>query len=249
VTHPRCLPHEAALLVFDWDGTVVDSIHSIATAIQLAAADLGLPVPPEERARHVIGLGLGDALQLAVPSLPASQMQAFVARYRYHYFAGDGIDRPFDGVAALLEALAGAGRSLAVATGKSRAGLERAFDSTRLGPLFVASRCADEGRPKPHPWMLESLAEETGIATSAMIMIGDTSHDIGMARSAGAAAVGVAYGAHDRTEIDRARPDWVVESIAELRLLLERGPAALGASGPDAGGESPGAGLVPPVQR
>ena len=249
MTQARCLPHQAALLVFDWDGTVVDSIHSIAAAIQLSAADLGLPVPTEERARHVIGLGLGEALQLAVPSLPASQMQAFVARYRYHYFAGDGIDRPFDGMADLLESLVGAGRSLAVATGKSRAGLERAFDSTRLGPLFVASRCADEGRPKPHPWMLESLAEETGVATSAMIMIGDTSHDIGMARAAGSAAVGVAYGAHDRTAIDQAGPDWVVESIAELRLLLERGPAALAAPRLGAEGDPGGGGFAPRGSR
>ena len=128
----------------------------------------------------------------------------------------------------------------------SRAPASSAPSTARgLARLFVASRCADEGRPKPHPWMLESLAEETGVATSAMIMIGDTSHDIGMARSAGSAAVGVAYGAHDRTAIDQAGPDWVVESIAELRLLLERGPAALAAPRPGAEGDPGGGGFAP----
>lgn len=230
MTRPACTPQTAQLIVFDWDGTVVDSIHSIATAIRMAAADLGLPVPTESQARHVIGLGLGDALRLAVPSLEASRMQAFVARYRYHYFAGDGIDRPFEGMAELLAALSGQGRSLAVATGKSRLGLERSFDETRLRGRFVASRCADEGRPKPHPWMLHSLAEETGVAPEAMVMIGDTSHDIGMATSAGVASVGVVYGAHDRRSIDRAAPHWVVESIEELGVLLQQGPEALQAA-------------------
>ncbi len=218
-------PHLARLIVFDWDGTVVDSIHAIAVAIRMAAADMGLPIPTEAQARHVIGLGLGDALRHAVPALKPEQTQAFIARYRKHYFAGDGIDRPFPGMADLLSGLAAQGRSLAVATGKSRLGLERSFDETRLRGLFVASRCADEGRPKPHPWMLQSLAEETGVAPQEMVMIGDTSHDIGMAQSAGVPAIGVAYGAHDRRAIDEAAPHWVVDSVEELQVLLADGPA------------------------
>lgn len=221
---PPVAPQEAGLIVFDWDGTVVDSIASIAESIRLAAADLGLPVPTEQEARHVIGLGLSDALQLAVPSLPVERTEQFVNRYRYHYLNAGSVDRPFRGVGDLLEALQAAGRPLAVATGKSRRGLERAFEETGLGRLFIASRCADEGRPKPHPWMLESLAEETGIDASAMVMIGDTSHDIGMARGAGSAAIGVAYGAHDLGELQRAQPDWIVDSVAALRTLLEQGP-------------------------
>ena len=217
----RFVPERARLIVFDWDGTVVDSIFAIAEAIRRAAADLGLPVPTEQQARHVIGLGLGDALRLAVPGLPAEQAQNFVNRYRYHYLIAGGADRPFDGIGPMLTGLRDSGRVLAVATGKSRRGLERAFEQTGFGSLFIASRCGDEGHPKPHPWMLESLAEETGIAPSDMLMIGDTSHDIGMARSAGSRAIGVAYGAHDLRELERARPDWIVDSVTQLRQLLE----------------------------
>ena len=217
-------PQDAALIVFDWDGTVVDSIASIAESIRLAAADLSLPVPTEQEARHVIGLGLGEALRLAVPTLPVNKTDQFINRYRYHYLNAGKVERPFEGVPAMLRALHDAGRQLAVATGKSRHGLERAFEETGLGSLFVASRCADEGHPKPHPWMLESLAEEIGIAEQAMVMIGDTSHDIGMAQGAGAASIGVAYGAHDLAELQRARPDWLVDTVGKLRGLLEQGP-------------------------
>ena len=227
MTQPPISPNRAQLLVFDWDGTVVDSIIAIADSIRRAAADLGLPVPTEQEARHVIGLGLGDALRLAVPSLPAERTQDFINRYRYHYLVAGSADRPFEGLGTMLESLRAAGRELAVATGKSRRGLERAFEETGFGRHFVASRCADEGHPKPHPWMLQSLAEETGIEPEAMVMIGDTSHDIGMAHSAGASAIGVAYGAHDLGELERARPHWLVGSVDQLRLLLEQGPSAL----------------------
>lgn len=217
-------PRQASLIVFDWDGTVVDSIASIAESIRLAAADLGLAVPSEQQARHVIGLGLADALRLAVPSLPAASTDQFVNRYRFHFLRAGTVDRPFGGVREMLESLHGAGRQLAVATGKSRRGLDRAFKETGLGRLFVASRCADEGHSKPHPWMLESLAEETGIEPAAMVMVGDTSHDIDMARNAGAASIGVAYGAHDLRELQRARPDWLVDSVPVLRSMLEQAP-------------------------
>lgn len=236
------MPDRAELIVFDWDGTIVDSIVSIAESIRSAAADLGLPVPSVERARHVIGLRLGDALRAAVPTLPPERTEEFVARYRYHYVAAGEIDRPFDGIAAMLRTLVDRGRVLAVATGKSRRGLDRALVETGFGPLFTATRCGEEGRSKPHPWMLESLAEETGVEPGAMVMIGDTSHDIGMARNAGSTAVGVAYGAHDRGELARARPDWLVESVASLQALLGSGSgsgSAAGAIRPDRGGGDP----------
>lgn len=227
MTGPRITPDQARLVVFDWDGTIVDSIIAIADSIRRAAADLGLQVPTEQEARHVIGLGLTDALRLAVPSLPVERTQDFVNRYRYHYLVAGSVDRPFEGIGPMLEAMRASGRELAVATGKSRRGLERAFEETGFGKLFSASRCADEGHPKPHPWMLESLAEETGIEPAAMVMIGDTSHDIGMGHSAGSATIGVGYGAHDIGELERARPGWLVESVEQLRLLLEKGPSAL----------------------
>ncbi|HNK03774.1 MAG TPA: HAD hydrolase-like protein, partial [Accumulibacter sp.] len=132
------------LLVFDWDGTLLDSAGAIVRAIQAACRDLGLPVPPEERARHVIGLGLSDALQYALPDLPAERYPQLVDRYRHHYLAHDHELHLFDGVPELIGELAEAGFLLAVATGKSRLGLRRAFAHSGIGQCFHASRCADE---------------------------------------------------------------------------------------------------------
>ncbi len=208
------------VVVFDWDGTLVDSIHAITQAIRGAAGDLGLEVPSEERARHVIGLGLQDALRYAVPDLPPARVSEFAGRYRHHFLLAKPADHPFDGVAELLESLRSRSLRLAVATGKSRAGLDRALAQTGLGRHFVASRCADEGPPKPNPWMLASIAEELGVGAERMVMVGDTSHDIGMAHAFGAASIGVIYGAHTAEAVTRARPHAIAASIAELAALL-----------------------------
>ncbi len=211
------------VIVFDWDGTLVDSIHAITHAIREAARDLGLEVPPEERARHVIGLGLQDALRYAVPDLVPARVAEFAGRYRYHFLLAKPADHPFDGVAELLESLRSRSLRLAVATGKSRAGLDRALAQTGLGEHFVASRCADEGPPKPHPWMLASIAEQLGVGPERMVMVGDTSHDIGMAHAFGAAAIGVVYGAHTAQAVTDARPHAIAASIGELATLLAAG--------------------------
>lgn len=208
------------MIVFDWDGTVVDSIMTIVRAMQFAAADLDLPVPSDQRARHVIGLGLADALRHAMPDLPPQRTTEFVARYRHHFLGVESADVPFEGIESLLGALDAEGLRLAVATGKSRVGLDRALRRTGFGAYFAQSRCADEGHSKPHPWMLQSLAAASDISAGQMLMIGDTSHDIEMARAFGAASIGVVYGAHEAQAVAAAGPDAIAASVDELSRLL-----------------------------
>ncbi|GAA4344157.1 HAD family hydrolase [Pigmentiphaga soli] len=209
-----------ALVVFDWDGTLMDSTPSIVAAIQGACRDLGLRVPPDEAASWVIGLGLQDALLRTAPDLPPEQLPRFLDRYRFHYLTRDPQLRLFEGVEALLVRLRDAGVRLAVATGKSRVGLERAFDSTGLRRYFDASRCADESFSKPHPAMLNELLEELEVAPAAAVMVGDTSHDLDMARNAGVHGVGVTYGAHRIDELSACSPQALVGSVAELGQWL-----------------------------
>ncbi len=208
------------LVVFDWDGTLFDSTATIARAIQCAAADLGLAVPPLERAAHVIGLGLHDALARAVPDLKPEQATEFSIRYRHHYLAVEHELALFDGVPEILAALKAEGMPLAIATGKSRAGLARSLQATALHSYFVASRCADQTDPKPHPAMLLELAAELGVDPGRTLMIGDTTHDLQMATAARAAAVGVTYGAHPREQLARCAPLALVGSVAELHRWL-----------------------------
>lgn len=210
------------LIVFDWDGTLLDSAAAIVQAIQNAARDLALPTPSDAEARHVIGLGLGDALRHAVPSLTPERYGEMVERYRHHYLSGDHELDLFAGVPALLADLSAAEYLLAVATGKSRLGLNRALQHSGLGPLFHATRCADECFSKPHPQMLEELLDELGVAPARALMIGDTTHDLQMAINAGVPAIGVAYGAHPVAQLDALSPLAVVHSIEELAAWLRQ---------------------------
>lgn len=208
------------LVVFDWDGTLIDSTAAIVHAIRAAAADLGLPVPSRQQAAHVIGLGLFDAIRRAVPVIDRAQVPAYVERYRHHYLRRDADLEPFDGVPGLLADLADSGAWLAVATGKSRAGLNRALDQMGWTGKFLTTRCADEGLPKPDPWMLRDICDELGLGASETLMVGDTTHDLGMARAAGAAAIAVTYGAHPREALAGEPALAVVDSVVELREAL-----------------------------
>lgn len=209
------------LIVFDWDGTLMDSAGAIVRAIQAASADLGLPVPPDARARHVIGLGLVDALRHAVPQLAEADYPAMAERYRHHYLSGDHELQLFDGAHRLIEFLHQQGFALAVATGKSRKGLERALGFSGLGAFFHATRCADECFSKPHPAMLEELMEELGVAREACLMIGDTTHDLQMARNARVSGLGVSYGAHPVEQLIAEAPLACVHTLAELDAWLK----------------------------
>ena len=213
-------PSKFSLVVFDWDGTLMDTTAAIVHAIQQSAADLGLPVPSRERAAHVIGLGMFDALAHAVPDLPRERLPEYLERYREHYFSRDATLAPFDGVVDLLERLAASDAWVAVATGKSRAGLDRALEQTGWAGYFVTTRTADEGAPKPDPWMLRDICEELGVPADAAVMIGDTTHDLDMAGAAGTAAIGVTFGAHPRSELASRSPLGLVDDAAELSSLL-----------------------------
>jgi phosphoglycolate phosphatase len=208
------------LLVFDWDGTLLDSAGAIVSAIQSACRDLDLPEPSDERARHVIGLGLGDALRHAVPELPEHHYEKMVDRYRHHYLSRDHELQLFAGAAALIGELAEAGFLLAVATGKSRAGLDRAFKTSGLGEFFKDSRCADECFSKPHPQMLEELMERFSVTPDRTLMIGDTTHDLQMAKNAGVAGLAVDYGAHTAEALDVLKPLARLHKIEELAAWL-----------------------------
>lgn len=209
------------LIVFDWDGTLMDSAAAIVHAVQAAARDLGLEPPTDARARHIIGLGLGDALRHALPDLAEEHYGELSARYRHHYLARDHELELFAGVEAMVRRLGDAGHMLAIATGKSRLGLDRALEVSGIGDLFHGSRCADECHSKPHPQMLEELLDEFGVGAEAALMIGDTSHDLLMARNASVDGVAVSYGAHPRQELEALMPVYCAGSIAELDSWLK----------------------------
>lgn len=209
------------LVVFDWDGTLVDSHSAIAQCMQEASRECGLPIPELARASHAIGLGLHDAMRIVAPDLPPARYPEFVEAYRRHFRAREDSMQPFPGMPQLLDQL-GRDRSLAIATGKSRRGLDRALQATRLRVHFRASRCADETRPKPHPAMLLELMQELGFSPPEALMIGDTSHDMEMAAAAGVDAVAVSYGAHGREGLLACGPRACLASVEELRAWMER---------------------------
>lgn len=190
------------LLVFDWDGTLMDSQARIVGCFQAAAADLGVAVPDADRARDVIGLGLREATERLFPGLDDATIGGVVERYRHHFLG----DHPtpsvlFPGVVETLDGLADAGYLLGIATGKSRRGLDKVLGETGLGRLFHASRCADEAFSKPHPQMLEEVMAVLGARPAETLMIGDTEYDMQMARNAGVPALAVSYGVHDSARL------------------------------------------------
>lgn len=208
------------LIVFDWDGTLMDSTSTIVKCIQAAAKDLGLPIPRDHAAAQVIGLGLQEAMQAAMPDIDPHYYPRMVERYRYHYLSKDHELVLFDGALEMLKDLAQQAYFLAVATGKSRVGLNRAMNAVGLLSLFDATRCADETFSKPHPAMLQELTRELGQDMRRTVMIGDTSHDLLMANNAGAAGIAVQYGAHPPEQLDACQPIFSAASVDELHRWL-----------------------------
>ncbi len=208
------------LLVFDWDGTLMDSTISIVRAIQHAFRDMGLETPSDERARHVIGLGLVDAMRYLNPDLQEADYLKVVDFYRHYYLSRDHEIELFEGVRDALTRYKQQGFWLAVATGKSRKGLDRALAHSGLAALFDITRCADETFSKPHPAMLEQIMDYTGMDVQRTLMIGDTSHDLMLAKNAGTDAIGVSYGAHPRHELEAHQPVTIADSFVELDQWL-----------------------------
>ncbi|GAB3250214.1 HAD family hydrolase [Chitinimonas naiadis] len=204
------------LLIFDWDGTLADSTALITHSIQQAFADAGLPVPNRKQASFVIGYGLNEAMQYLAPAAGQEEVARVVEAYKHHYLARDGEIALFEGVADALAHYKAAGYHLAVATGKSRRGLDRVLEQTGLGVYFDATRCADECHSKPHPQMILELVEYLDVPVARSVMIGDTTHDLQMASNAGAAGLGVAYGAHPKDELLALQPLGLFDSFTEL---------------------------------
>jgi len=212
------------LLVFDWDGTLIDSAARIIDCMQRAAADCALPQPGAEAVRNIIGLGLPEALAMLYPGISAADSAQMRKGYSSHFLAAGQEPCPlFPGVAEGLERLAARGFLLTVATGKSRRGLDRAFQESGIGRLFVDSRCADETQSKPHPQMLLELLVATGVSADGAVMVGDTEYDLAMAVEAGVASVGVSYGAHSVERLQRHGPLDVIDHFCELEALLPQG--------------------------
>ncbi len=209
-------PRRFDLVVFDWDGTLFDSTALIVHSIQAACRDIGAPVPSDEQASWVIGLSLRAAMEHAVPGLASERYPLMVERYRHHYFARQHDLTLFSGVVEMLQALKRRNHWLAVATGKSRAGLDEALATVELRGLFDGTRTADETRSKPDPMMLNELMHHFGCDPSRTLMIGDTTHDLQLAANAGAPSIAVSYGAHDRAAFDTHSPLFTAHTVADL---------------------------------
>lgn len=213
-------PRQFDLIAFDWDGTLFDSTKIIVRCIQRAVADVGGTVPDDRAAAYVIGLGLMQALAHAAPDVPKEKYPELGNRYRHHYLQHRNDLSLFDGVLPMLAALRGRQHLLAVATGKSRHGLDDALHAVELKGMFDGSRTADETAGKPDPRMLVELMAEFGVPPQRTLMIGDTTHDLQMALNAGCASVGVSYGAHEPEAFHALGPRVVVHSVAELQGWL-----------------------------
>ncbi len=206
--------------IFDWDGTLSDSTGLIVRAMQQSADDLGWAVPEDKAVQNIIGLGLPEALRMLFPEQGEQGHARLRDRYREHYLRGDQ-ERPselFPEVMETLVKLRDAGHPMAIATGKSRVGLDRVLKSMDLEGFFRATRCADETASKPHPLMLHQLLEELRADPIEAVMVGDTEYDMDMGRRAGMERIAVSYGAH---EIHRLHPYEPALCLDRFGTLLE----------------------------
>ena len=208
------------LIAFDWDGTLYDSTAIIVRCIQAAVLDVGGQKPSDAAASYVIGLGLMQALAHAAPDVPPEKYPLLGQRYRHHYEAHVNDISLFEGVLPMLLALKDRQIILTVATGKSRRGLNDVLSDKALTGIFDGSRTADETAGKPHPLMLQELMAEFSVAPERVLMVGDTTHDLQMARNAGCHSVGVSYGAHDHAAFEALKPEYIAHSVAELQQWL-----------------------------
>ena len=206
------------LYIFDWDGTLCNSLDLITNSIQAACQQIGLPPLSDAKARSVIGLGLKEAMVALYPDIRDNDIDNLIEAYRSNYLASDQRQPSplYPGVPELLEELISRGHTLAVATGKSRRGLDRGLTELKLHDYFPYSRCADECRSKPHPQMINEILSDSGYTQNQTYMIGDTDFDLLMGRAAGVKAVGVSYGAHPLERLRAAQPEQIIDNLSEL---------------------------------
>ncbi len=209
------------LVVFDWDGTISDSVARIVSSMQSAATELDMAVPTYLEVKEIIGLGLTEAAFRLFPQATREQVFKLQTSYSQHYRAEDSAPCPFFlGVEETLHQLKTDGYQLAVATGKSRAGLDRVLLSLGMEDFFHSSRCADEPLPKPHPLMLEQLLAEFDLPAEAAVMVGDTEFDMEMAVNAGMPRIAVSYGAHHADRLLAFDPLACVDLFSEIKSSL-----------------------------
>lgn len=206
------------LIIFDWDGTLFDSVGQIVQSLQFAAKEYQQPLT-EEAAKSIIGLGLPEVAQVLFPEVP--ELHADILQcYATHYVENSKSDAWFEGVAEMLQTLKAEGIKLAVATGKSRKGLDRVLSQTQSHELFVVTRAASETKSKPDPLMLAEILHITGVNAENAIMVGDTSYDLEMAQNIAMPRIGVSYGVHTPETLAQYKPIATAEDVASLHQLL-----------------------------
>ncbi|WP_221795049.1 HAD-IA family hydrolase [Oceanobacter mangrovi] len=211
------------LIVFDWDGTLADSTGRIVDSMQLAGRLVGLPAISDAAVQNIIGLGLPEAIRTLWPDIKADQLDVMRDAYARNFVYDSQVKMQlFDGAEQLLASLQSQGKLLAVATGKSRRGLDRILDDLKLGHRFVITRCADETRSKPDPLMLREILAELNVAPEEALMVGDTTYDLDMAAAAGVDSVGMSHGAHEEDVLWVSKPKQIFHSLAELHDWLGR---------------------------
>lgn len=209
------------LVVFDWDGTVMDSIGRIVSSMQNAAEMTNLPKPTQRDVEGIIGLSLPKAVKVLFPEISDQQVTDILASYREEFLYDNKVANPlFDGIAELLTALRDKGVMLAVATGKGRVGLDRVMKETDTTHFFDLTRGGDEAQSKPHPEMLQYLLNELKVDASEALMVGDSNFDMEMAQSAGVDRLGVTYGVHNEEVLKAYNPIKIAHTVAELHALL-----------------------------
>ena len=210
------------MIIFDWDGTLCDSVAQIVRSVQGVAREMGLPVPSEAEVANIIGLSLHRAMEVLFPEVPPVELEQLISGYSSHYVANEEAPPAmFPGALETLNELRGRGFELAVATGKSRRGLDRVLRVMGMEDMFDATRCADETTSKPDPLMLNELLLERSISPERAVMIGDTEYDLEMAVNAGISSVGVSFGVHSIERLAVHKPVAIVDSLPQLLELPE----------------------------
>lgn len=211
------------LIVFDWDGTLMDSHQRILDCLKAAANDCAAEQLSDDEFSNVIGLGLKEATQSLYPRFSPREVNAYADRYRHHYLVGNNTHSPlFKGARDVLQSLKDAGYRMAVATGKGRQGLDLVLEESQLGAFFLSTRCASETLSKPHPQMLEEIMHELAIEPEQTLMIGDTEYDMELAQNAGTHSLAVSYGVHSLDRLLKHSPLGHINQINELPAWLHK---------------------------
>lgn len=208
------------LIIFDWDGTLFDSVSQIVASLKFAAKQFAQALS-DDHAKSIIGLGLPEVAQVLFPQVPELH-EDILQSYSMHYVEHSSSDIWFDGVAEMLQDLKEQGIQLAVATGKSRKGLDRVLAQTKSTELFVATRAASETKSKPDPLMLAEILAVTGVAAEQAIMVGDTTYDLQMALNIRMPSIGVSYGVHEPAALQEFAPIALADSVSALHQLLNQ---------------------------